>query len=172
MVWGAGKGRFVRCLAVESTPHALAIGHTGSGLLVFTADDAVDGCVLHLFSINGRPLCRTRLGAPLSRMCCTRDGTMVVASEGGVISLRRLQPDLALLHRFEVVGGDGGGGSGSGRGGGGGSRSNATRVTAFSMSDENHHAFAADDDGCLHIYANPLVNIQVLERLAGELLNL
>ena len=29
------------------------------------ADDPCDGCVLHLFSINGRPLCRTRLEATL-----------------------------------------------------------------------------------------------------------
>ena len=122
IVWSAAKGRFVRHLAVESTPHAVCVNHTGSGLLVFTvilrllrllrllrslcslcahsvltlltlcslcslcfffflfysrylltsltlltlqADDPRDGCVLHLFSINGRPLCRTRLEAPL-----------------------------------------------------------------------------------------------------------
>ena len=115
-------------------------------------------------------MCRTRLEAPLCRMSCTRDGTMVAASEGGAISLRQMHPDsgaseLRLLHRFDVgaAGGDCGGRDGG---------SSAPHVTAFSLSAENHHAFAADSRGGLLIFANPLVNIQVLERLAGELLNL
>ena len=36
IVWSAAKGRFVRLLSVESTPHAVCVSHTGSGLLVFT----------------------------------------------------------------------------------------------------------------------------------------
>ena len=111
-------------------------------------------------------------------MVCTHDGTMVAASEAGVIcgaiSLRQMHPDagsseLRLLHRFEV--GAGGTGDRGSRGGGSGGEG-ASRVTAFSLSAENHHAFAADSRGGLLIFANPLVNIQVIERLAGELLNL
>eukprot|EP00964_Phaeocystis_antarctica_P119484 scaffold83198_cov42-Phaeocystis_antarctica.AAC.1 len=116
---------------------------------------------------------------------------MVAASEAGAIcgaiSLRQMHPDagsseLRLLHRFEVGGAEGAGGrggmgsAGAGGGGSGGSGGSggdgASRVTAFSLSAENHHAFAADSRGGLLIFANPLVNIQVLERLAGELLNL
>tara|TARA_B100000780_G_scaffold159444_1_gene111435 strand:+ start:86 stop:424 length:339 start_codon:yes stop_codon:yes gene_type:complete len=112
-------------------------------------------------------------------MVCTNDGTMVAASEAGAISgailLRQMHPEsgsseLRLLHRFEVGGTGGVGFRGGGSGGSGGD--GASRVTAFSLSAENHHAFAADSRGGLLIFANPLVNIQVLERLAGELLNL
>ena len=112
-------------------------------------------------------------------MVCTHDGTMVAASEAGAtsgaISLLQMHPDsgsseLRLLHRFEV-GGAGGTGGRKGRDGGP-DGSFASRVTAFSLSAESHHAFASDSHGGLLIFANPLVNIQVLERLASELLNL
>ena len=115
-------------------------------------------------------------------MVCTHDGTMVAASEAGAIcgaiSLRQMHPDagsseLRLLHRFEVGGAGGARGRGGGSGGDSGDGGDgASIVTAFSLSAENHHAFAADSRGGLLIFANPLVNIQVLERLAGELLNL
>ena len=45
-------------------------------------------------------------------------------------------------------------------------------VSAFSLCAENHHAFVGTEDGGLCILANPIVNIQVLEAIAGELLNL
>ena len=111
-------------------------------------------------------------------MVCTYDGRMVAASEDGAMSLRQLMPDsgpseLRLLHRFEVGGGAGAaGGRGAGAGGGRGGGSGGSHVTAFSLSAENHHAFAADSRGGLLIFANPLVNIQVFERLASELLSL
>ena len=40
------------------------------------------------------------------------------------------------------------------------------------MCAENHHTFVGTEDGGLCILANPIVNIQVLEAIAGELLNL
>jgi hypothetical protein len=45
-------------------------------------------------------------------------------------------------------------------------------VSAMSLSPDNLHAFAATADGAFLIYANPLVSIQVLEKLATELLNM
>lgn len=48
----------------------------------------------------------------------------------------------------------------------------AADISAMSLSPDNHHAFAATADGAFLIYANPLVSIQVLEKLATELLNL
>ena len=45
-------------------------------------------------------------------------------------------------------------------------------MSAFTLSGENHHAFAATDGGGMVIYVNPLVNVAELERLASELLNL
>lgn len=46
------------------------------------------------------------------------------------------------------------------------------RVCALSLCAENHHTFVSTEDGGLYILANPIVNIQVLEAIAGELLNL
>jgi len=46
------------------------------------------------------------------------------------------------------------------------------RVCALSLCAENHHTFVGTEDGGLCILANPIVNIQVLEAIAGELLNL
>ena len=50
--------------------------------------------------------------------------------------------------------------------------SGAQAICALSLSVENHHAFVATACGGLRVYANPLVNIEVLEKLASELLNL
>ena len=51
---------------------------------------------LELFSLNGRPMCRVPLRAPLGHLLCTRDGEMVVASEGALVTVRRLH-DLELM---------------------------------------------------------------------------
>ena len=51
---------------------------------------------LELFSLNGRPMCRVPLRAPLGHLLCTRDGEMVVASEGALVTVRRLH-DLQLM---------------------------------------------------------------------------
>ena len=48
----------------------------------------------------------------------------------------------------------------------------ASAVSALSLCAENHHAFVGTEDGALCVLANPIVNIQVLEQIAGELLNL
>ena len=97
------------------------------------------------------------LDAPLSMLQCTRNGELVVGAEGGVLAVRRLH-DLQLLHRYEV--------------GARGADGAPARVSAFALSGENHHAFAATDGGGMVIYVNPLVNVAELERLASELLNL
>ena len=163
IVWTAAKGRFVRRLALPGAPRAVAVSHTGSGLLVHcslseaaAAADASCWCLL-LFSLNGRPLRRVPLDAPLSMLQCTRNGELVVGAEGGVLAVRRLH-DLQLLHRYEV--------------GARGADGAPARVSAFALSGENHHAFAATDGGGMVIYVNPLVNVAELERLASELLNL
>ena len=111
---------------------------------------------LELFSLNGRPMCRVPLRAPLGHLLCTRDGEMVVASEGALVTVRRLH-DLQLLHCYPEA-------------------TSAVpvppRVCALSLCAENHHTFVGTEDGGLCILANPIVNIQVLEAIAGELLNL
>jgi hypothetical protein len=111
---------------------------------------------LELFSLNGRPMCRVPLRAPLGHLLCTRDGEMVVASEGALVTVRRLH-DLQLLHCYPEA-------------------ASAVpvppRVCALSLCAENHHTFVGTEDGGLCILANPIVNIQVLEAIAGELLNL
>jgi len=195
----------VRWLPLEGTaPRALAISHTGSGILVATdlcgesrrrpvgnlvatdqptaaaaqhdahrsgASPALDTTPpqqqpaldttppqqqLELFSLNGRPMCRVPLRAPLGHLLCTRDGEMVVASEGALVTVRRLH-DLQLLHCYPEA-------------------TSAVpvplRVCALSLCAENHHTFVGTEDGGLCILANPIVNIQVLEAIAGELLNL
>ena len=40
------------------------------------------------------------------------------------------------------------------------------------MCPDNHHAFVATDQGGVLIYANPILNIILLEKIAGDLLNL
>ena len=45
-------------------------------------------------------------------------------------------------------------------------------VSALHLCAENHHTFVGTEDGAMRILANPLVNIKVLELIAGELLNL
>ena len=195
----------MRWLPLEGTaPRALAISHTGSGILVATdlcgesrrrpvgnlvatdqptaaaaqhdahrsgASPALDTTPpqqqpaldttppqqqLELFSLNGRPMCRVPLRAPLGHLLCTRDGEMVVASEGALVTVRRLH-DLQLLHCYPEA-------------------TSAVpvplRVCALSLCAENHHTFVGTEDGGLCILANPIVNIQVLEAIAGELLNL
>ena len=193
----------MRWLPLEGTaPRALAISHTGSGILVATdlcgdsrrrpvgnlvatdqptaaaaqhdahrsgASPALDTTPpqqqldttppqqqLELFSLNGRPMCRVPLRAPLGHLLCTRDGEMVVASEGALVTVRRLH-DLQLLHCYPEA-------------------ASAVpvppRVCALSLCAENHHTFVGTEDGGLCILANPIVNIQVLEAIAGELLNL
>ena len=146
----------MRWLPTRSTPAALAVSHTGSALLVFTPHDPTDGAVLSTYSINGRPLRRATLDGPVGRVVCTRDGEIAVASQGSAVTVRRLH-DLKLLHRYDV---------------GGEAASGAAEVCALSLCGESHHAFVATEDGGLRIFANPIVNIQVLEQIAGELLNL
>eukprot|EP00316_Scyphosphaera_apsteinii_P009187 CAMPEP_0119338788 /NCGR_PEP_ID=MMETSP1333-20130426/96917_1 /TAXON_ID=418940 /ORGANISM="Scyphosphaera apsteinii, Strain RCC1455" /LENGTH=251 /DNA_ID=CAMNT_0007350179 /DNA_START=57 /DNA_END=812 /DNA_ORIENTATION=- len=170
VVSSAHKGRFVRRLAVKSSAHAVAISHTGSGVLVYSADDDIDGEVLLLFSTNGVPLARTQLHAPLSSLVFSRDGDLVVVAEERCISVRLVDAaawrsaeaaPLQLVHRYQV-------------------HSNKPKqrvarvpqVVAVTLSDENHHTFVATDDGALLIYANPHVTIQVLERQLGQALNL
>ena len=147
-VWSACDGQFVRWLDVGGEPRAVAISHTGSGLLVCTA--AGGGAILELFSVNGRPLTRVALDAPLGQLVCTRDGENIVASEGAAVTVRRLH-DLGLLHSYPEP---------------------QHAVSALALCAENHHAFVGTEDGGMRILANPIVNIQVLEAIAGELLNL
>ena len=45
-------------------------------------------------------------------------------------------------------------------------------ISALSLCAENHHTFVGTANGGLSILANPIINIQVLEQIAGELLNL
>ena len=149
-VWNARDGQFVRWLPVRGTPRAAAVSHTGSGLLVHTDAEGGGAPQLELFSLNGRPLTRVALGAPLGQLVCTRDGEMVVASEGAAVTVRRMH-DLQEMHAYSEP---------------------PVAVSALSLCAQNHHAFVATEDGGLCVLANPIVNIQVLEAIAGELLNL
>ena len=67
------------------------------------------------------------------------------------VTVRRLH-DLSPLHAFPEGGG--------------------RPVSALHLCAENHHTFVGTEDGAMRILANPLVNIKVLELIAGELLNL
>ena len=108
---------------------------------------------LELFSVNGRPMTRIAVGAPLEKLVCTRDGENVIASEGDTVTVRRVH-DLHLLHSYPEP------------------QHAAHKVSALALCAENHHAFVGTEDGGMQILANPIVNIQVLEAIAGELLNL
>ena len=81
---------------------------------------------------------------------------MLLVTEGPCVTVRQLS-DLGVLHTFldqpRAV-------------------APPPRVCALSLCAENHHSFVATEDGGLRILANPIVNIQVLEAIAGELLNL
>ena len=81
----------------------------------------------------------------------------MVCSEGNAIVVRRLE-SLDLVHTYRVQDSPG--------------VSAASIVSAFSLCPLNHHAFVATDDGGVLIYANPILNIILLEIIAGELLNL
>ena len=163
-VWCASDGMFVRWLTVSGTPMAVAISHTGSGLLVFSNEGTSSSGAaplshqLELFSLNGRPLSRVALSDPIGQIVCTRDGEIVVASEGEAVTVRRLH-DLHLLHSYKEEAPGGG-------------TAITPRVSALSLCAENHHTFVGTEDGGLSILANPMVNLQVLEAIAGELLNL
>ena len=177
IVWSASDGTFVRCLKVAGAPQAVAISHTGSGLLVYSSRQRSDGHggsaasahTLELFSINGCTLQRVQLDAPLVQLICTRDGEVVVASEGTRVTVRRLH-DLHLLHSYHEAG-DASVGKAP-HGGTAPDDSARQHVSALSLCAENHHAFVGTAEGGLCILANPIVNIQVLEAIAGELLNL
>lgn len=189
-VWSASDGRFVRWLRVAGTPRAVAVSHTGSGLLVCSDDgppaparssssssSSSGGSApqqLELFSINGVPLRRVRLLAPLGQLICTRDGEIVVCSEGAAVTVRRLH-DLRLLAKADHLRDQ----TNSFMALNGGEQSQQPRgaaappgVCSLSLCAENHHTFVGTDDAGLCILANPIVNIQVLEAIAGELLNL
>ena len=73
-------------------------------------------------------------------------------------AVRRLH-DLHLLHSYKEEAPGGG-------------TAITPRVSALSLCAENHHTFVGTEDGGLSILANPMVNLQVLEAIAGELLNL
>ena len=155
-VWSVSNGRFVRWLAVPASPTSLCVSHSGNGLVVScAAGGGAAGGTLCLFSINGVPLARVALGAPLGRVIATRDGSAIVASGGAAVTVRRLH-DLELLHAYEIHGG----------------AAAAAGICALSLCSENHHAFVGTEDGGFRILANPIVNIAVLEQIAGELLNL
>ena len=98
------------------------------------------------------------LSDPIGQIVCTRDGEIVVASEGEDVTVRRLH-DLHLLHSYKEEAPGGG-------------TAITPRVSALSLCAENHHTFVGTEDGGLSILANPMVNLQVLEAIAGELLNL
>jgi hypothetical protein len=155
---------------------------------------------VHLFSINGRPLATAQPSAPLSQIVCTLDGQAAICAEGFRIVVRCMQ-DLRVIHTYDAVshpqpsqglgaGAQSAGGTGASHRTGAAGKGQAPNpsghpgapephtghpapdITALSLSPDNHHAFAATADGAFLIYANPLVNIQVLENLATELLNL
>ena len=157
----AAKGRFVRRLALPGAPRAVAVSHTDRASSCTARRPRPRrrltrlGCSLSLST--AWPLRRVPPDAPLNA-AGTRNGELVVGAEGGVPAVRRLH-DLQLLHRYEEVGARGADGA-------------PARVSAFALSGENHHAFAATDGGGMVIYVNPLVNVAELERLASELLNL
>ena len=130
----------------------MTVSPTGSGIIIASADDEKHHGALHLelFSLNGHPLTRVRLGhSALSGLICSSDGELVVSSEGETLVVRSLH-DLRELHRYTM----------------------REQVLTFSLGTKDQHAFATTVDGGLYILANPLVNLQVLERLAVELLNL
>ena len=102
------------------------------------------------------PLAVATTSTPLHAVIATRDGSAIVASAGAAVSVRRVH-DLEPLHSYDFDGE---------------AARPPPRVCALSLCSENHHAFVATDDGGLRILANPIVNIQVLEQIAGELLNL
>ena len=187
-IWCPSTGRFVRWLPLAGTPSAVAISHSGSGLLVASsapgtelanaadaetpngprADDgprAGDGPraddtavhTLQLFSLNGRPLTSVPLPEPPASLICTRDGTIVVSSEGGSVVVRSMH-SLRTVHRYppDLTG----------------SPAPGPRVCALSLCAENHHTFVGTDDGALKVLANQIVNFQVLQAIAGEFLNL
>ena len=91
------------------------------------------------------------------------------ASEGARVTVRRMH-DLHLLHSYAEEQADGSGAAAAG--GAAAAASAASRVSALSLCAENHHAFVASEDGALRILANPMVNLQVMEQIASELLNL
>ncbi|KAL1507045.1 hypothetical protein AB1Y20_007907 [Prymnesium parvum] len=157
-VWTASRGRFVRWIDMCSTPSALAISHSGSGLLVYSADDPTDKHVLLLFSINGRPLRRMPIqNSSISQIVCTLDGENVVCSQDGAIVVRLIE-SLEPVHQYHMQDTEG--------------VDPACSVSAFSLCPLNHHAFVASEDGGVLIYANPILQIILLENIALELLNL
>jgi hypothetical protein len=177
-VWRAYDGQFVRWLPVAGTPREVAVSHVGNGLLVYSDTVFGPGPQLEVFSINGIPLKRVTLGASLRQLICTRDGEIAVASEGASVTVRRLH-DLHLLARADDLRDQ--------RNAFGEESSSELptvaqpppsptaappRICALSLCAENHHTFIGTEDGGLCILANPIVNIQVLEAIAGELLNL
>jgi len=149
-VWAVPNGRFVRSLPVHERAVAVAVAHASQRLLVATQR------AVHVFSVSGRPLAVVSPDRGVGRIVPTIDGELALLSEGSALAVRRIS-DLQLLHRYDLEAG----GVASG-----------APLRAFSLSAENHHAFAGTADGGLTIYANPVVGIQVLERLASELLNL
>lgn len=149
-VWAVPNGRFVRSLPVHERAVAVAVAHASQRLLVATQRS------VHVFSVSGRPLAVVSPDRGVGRIVPTIDGELALLSEGSALAVRRIS-DLQLLHRYDLEAG----GAASG-----------APLRAFSLSAENHHAFAGTADGGLTIYANPVVGSQVLERLASELLNL
>ena len=179
-VWCALSGGFVRWLPVRGTPRAVAASPTGSGLLVYSDDDSggggggsssgssgSSGMRLELFSMNGRPLRRVLLSTPMGQLITTRDGEMLVATEGPHVVVRRLH-DLEVLHRY--AGGDATPPATLPSAALAASIPSvalapSTLVSALSLCAENHHAFVGTATGELSVLANPIVNIQVLEAI-------
>lgn len=91
----------------------------------------------------------------LSCDCCT--GENAVCSQGNELVVRRME-DLQPIQVFRVQ-----------------DTPNVhpmSTVSAFSLCPLNHHAFVASDDGGVIIYANPILQIMLLENIALELFNL
>ena len=190
-VWCASNGRHVRWLSVRGSPTAVAISHTGSGLLVASQGEMgttgmgamgrnggiCDGgdhgpFNLELFSINGRPLRTVVLESYISHVICTRDGEVALSSEDGIVTARSMH-DLHVLHSYnDATLTSGAPVAASAMPEAGKPSAAGPCVTALSLCAENHHTFVGTSTGSLWILANPIVNIQVLEQIAGELLNL
>ena len=141
ILWRAAKGRFSRRIMIgDASATAVAVSPTGSGLAVCAEKTAEKIAEIHLFSLNGRPLARVPLDAAChpAALVCTRDGELLVGSEGTRIAVRRLH-DLKLLYAYDLP-------DTSAPRGGTSDTPPPRGARALSLSPENHHAFAGAPD--------------------------
>ena len=200
ILWNLPKGQFVRRLSpIRSAPLTIATSSVSERIIVYTENDrgSKDSShhggpgALHLFSLNGRPLNVVRPPAHVNRIVCAKDEQVALVLQGSRLVVRRTY-DLSVIYAYETSSQQQAqlatssekllphfptvehkmAGPNAVEIANRVSRDPSTGIEILGLSADDHHIFAAISDGSVLIFTNPMLNIQVLEKLASELLNL